>query len=384
LLTNISKNKNIYKLEKSKEYMKKRICLTTTFFLILMILNSNIFALTQITNCLELQDMSLNIFEDYELLNDINCSDTINWEHSKDEIGFVPISFFFGSLEGNNHTITDLYIKRDYPSMFKNFCRSASITNLRFNNATIIINAGGSGGLLVGEGGCSGATNIIIKNITAQGNVYGGQSEYAGGLFGRVNRAVTVVNAHYTGYVEGAGGLIGQNDGTVINSSYNGIMNGSLITIVAGPPKNNSQGLAGGFTGWNFGVIKTSFSEGEVYGMNNVGGFIGGDEYVDETWRGEVFDCYSHSDVYGDSYSGGFIGYNVGGNITDSYSTGSVSPSLTPAASQSESQGELISKVSLMRDPELESALLSEASVTSETDSLIGGFAAHLGQKLLG
>ncbi len=291
------------------------------FLVCTVLFSGSAMALTLVENCVDLQNIQNNPTETYEIVNDIDCSDTINWNSGS---GFSPIGGFTGTLEGNNYVISDLYINRTSAGMFGYLCGSAIIRNVRFINATIIVDSVyGDGGVLLSEGGCVPASNIIIDNIYAEGNVYGGANEYVGGLIGRVNREVTLSNSRFVGYVEGAGGLIGQNDGNVINSSFNGIVNGTLITINAGP-NYDKIGLTGGFIGWNFGTIRNSFSEGTVTGLNNVGGFVGGDEYVNETWRGEIFDSYSTADVTGLDYVGGFIGYNVGGDIVNSYSTGSV------------------------------------------------------------
>lgn len=315
---------NIYKDNLLYLFMKKVLILVIIMvFLIMLIsiifLTEKLTALTSIQNCVDLQNIQNNLSEDYTLINDIDCSETIEWN---DKQGFAPIRGFSGILEGNDYTISGLYINRQSAGLFDYLCGEAIVRNIKFEDATIIVDSLGSGGILVPEGGCVPA-KVTIDNIYAEGNVYGGDNEYIGGLMGRVNRGVTLKNSRFVGYVEGAGGLVGQNDGRIINSSFSGTVNGTLTTIYAGPDYDK-VGLTGGFVGWNFGTIRNSFSEGVVYGLNNVGGFVGGDEYVDETWRGEIFDSYSTADVKGGDYKGGFVGYNVGGDIINCYSTGEV------------------------------------------------------------
>lgn len=60
--------------------------------------------------------MQNNLTETYVLSNDIDCSDTINWNGG---MGFIPITqslnfslVFSGSLEGNGYTIRNLYINK--------------------------------------------------------------------------------------------------------------------------------------------------------------------------------------------------------------------------------------------------------------------------------
>jgi len=279
-----------------------------------------------ITTCQELQDIQNDRYSNYEIINDIDCSKTIEWNKGN---GFIPIRGFFGILEGNNYEISDLYIQDDQAGLFYALCRNATLRNLEFIDVKINILDKGEGGIILGGVSCS-ADNILIENIFASGEVYGGGDEYSGGLFGRINRAMTLRNSQIWAYVEGAGGSVGQNDGQIINSSFAGTANGTTVTWVYAGPTMDKQGISGGFVGWNFGTITTSFSEGIVYGLNNIGGFVGGNEYVDKTWRGEIFDSYSIADVKGADYIGGFVGYNVGGNITNCYSTGTINPEPTP------------------------------------------------------
>ena len=61
----------------------------------------------QVTNCEQLQEMRDNLFASYILMNDIDCSDTINWNGGN---GFEPIgsnfvTTFSGEFNGNNHKI---------------------------------------------------------------------------------------------------------------------------------------------------------------------------------------------------------------------------------------------------------------------------------------
>ncbi len=64
----------------------------------------------QITNCVQLQEMqNVDVYNPvhayYVLMNDIDCSDTVNWNSGK---GFVPIYSFAGNFDGQGHKITDL------------------------------------------------------------------------------------------------------------------------------------------------------------------------------------------------------------------------------------------------------------------------------------
>ena len=128
------------------------------------------------------------------------------------------------------------------------------------------------------------------------------------GLFGILDIAgvienVGVVSGNVTGY-NNAGGLVGRNDGTIINNTYyTGNVTGNLNV--------------GGLVGYNFfGTATDAYSAGIVTGQSNVGGLFGWD-------RGTTSDSYSTSSVTGDDNVGGLTGKNSG-TASNSYATGSV------------------------------------------------------------
>ena len=93
----------------------------------------------QISTVSQLQDMRDNLSAHYELINDINASETKDWNGY---LGFEPIGMdtdgategfqgepFNGSLNGNNHTISGIFINRsslDYIGLFGNIMDSGS------------------------------------------------------------------------------------------------------------------------------------------------------------------------------------------------------------------------------------------------------------------
>ena len=128
------------------------------------------------------------------------------------------------------------------------------------------------------------------------------------GLFGILDVAglienVGVVNGNVTGD-NNAGGLVGRNDGTIINNTY---YTGNVT----------GNGNVGGLVGYNFfGTANDAYSSGIVTGQDNVGGLFGWD-------RGTTSDSYSTSSVTGQNNVGGLVGKNSG-TASNSYSTGSV------------------------------------------------------------
>ena len=79
-----------------------------------MLIGGNAYAVTAtpIGNCIDLQkignDVGYPLSGNYVLANDIDCSDTVNWNANA---GFVPIgnyaTRFTGTLDGQNHKIND-------------------------------------------------------------------------------------------------------------------------------------------------------------------------------------------------------------------------------------------------------------------------------------
>ena len=66
-----------------------------------------------ITDCYELQRIKNNLTAKYELTDNITCSMSSDWNNEK---GFIPIgndtNRFTGNFEGNNYTISNLFIDR--------------------------------------------------------------------------------------------------------------------------------------------------------------------------------------------------------------------------------------------------------------------------------
>jgi hypothetical protein len=155
---------------------------------------------------------------------------------------------------------------------------------------------------------------LIDPNIDARGDV--------GSLVGQIVRG-TITNC----YVEGggiigndhAGGLVGQNYGTITNCYSN--------TVVTGGDD------VGGLVGYNdtYSRISCCYSTGRISGKEYVGGLVGNN-------RGEIVNCYAIGSILGNKIVGGFVGGNgwpqlpmsrpyPPAEITNCYSTGSVSGS---------------------------------------------------------
>jgi len=319
----------------------------------------------------DLQNMSANLSAHYALGNDIDASATANWNNDSGVLeGFIPVgpgpwdvpaNHFTGTLNGQNHTITGLYINRTdewYVGMFGYIGIGGKVTNLTIVNSSI-------GGQYV-VGGLAGAIEATsVSNINISGNA-SGFGNWVGGMIGWSWNG-TITESHAYGVVKGTeiiGGLVGLNEeGNIDRSSYSGSVSsiwnwtGGLVGLnwMGNVSKSSTDAVVngnkcvGGLVGYNeYGAISLSHAEGNVSGTGwYVGGLVGSNidgtiqqSYATGNVKGDfcvgglagnstyyVIDCFATGKVDGVSDIGGVIGYMDGGTITDSYATGSVNGS---------------------------------------------------------
>jgi hypothetical protein len=186
---------------------------------------------------------------DFILLNDIDMSESQNWECAA---GFSPIgnntTNFTGTFDGQGYEISNLFINRPSQDRVALFGRTngANIKNL----GVVEINVTGKndvGGLVGWNTG-----NSTVSNCYSTGSVTG--SNYVGGLVGINASSGTVSNCYSTGSVSGVssvGGLVGQNYGTVSNCYSTGSVTGG-----------SGSYYVGGLVGYNSSIATTS---GSIY-----------------------------------------------------------------------------------------------------------------------
>ena len=297
----------------------------------------------------DLQNMSKDLTAHYVLGNDIDASDTVNWNSGA---GFDPIGTykwndpslsFNGGLDGRNFTIFGLYIDRPhkhYVGLFGNIGKGAYVRDLSIVDCEINGNAYDIGGL-------SGSNEGSVTNIIAYVDLKG-SGVFVGGLIG--SNYGTLSSSFVTGTVEGissiggfvgynynavitdchaavevtgteyVGGLIGNNQyGNVSGSISEGHVVGSRNHIGGSVGFNNGRILngrasvtvvgdgngIGGFVGSNKGIISNCQATGNVTGKDLIGGLVG---YS----FGDLFNCTASGDVLGQTGLGGLIGQNEG------------------------------------------------------------------------
>lgn len=135
----------------------------------------------EIATCEQLEQISDDTSGYYVLTDDVDCSDTTNWNGGD---GWNPIGTFTGTLDGQGYAIQGLYIDRgtsNYIGLF-DFVQDSEIKNLRFESATILSNTGSADyiGFIAGQAdNHNKITNISIENSYIEGDTY------VGGIFGR-------------------------------------------------------------------------------------------------------------------------------------------------------------------------------------------------------
>jgi hypothetical protein len=245
----------------------------------------------------------------YKLMNDIDI----------DGYDFQPLGGFSGTLNGNGFRIIDLDIRNE---------TEESVALFRFTHDT-----------------------AVIKNLTIEGGWIRGRSRVAA-ICGESSGLI--VNCHSSADVwaggretEGhtAGGLVGENYGTIRNSSCSSEdvrTYGDRVGGIAG--ENLASGIiefcwstsanieaqddpvlfvtsAGGVAGENLGLIRECYSyniqvDSDDYYAGGIAGLNQG--------SGQILNCYSLSPTFG-THIGGLVGYNDGGSISLSLAAGRVS-----------------------------------------------------------
>lgn len=262
-----------------------------------------------INTCVELQNMKNNLSASYMLGNDIDCTDSVNWNSGK---GFIPVgdatNKFSGAFNGNGYKISNLTIKRPTESY-------------------------------VGLFGYVEGTNVVVQNVTLENATISGGLAYVGTLMGFGYTGVKIENIKVTGIISGAGdyagGLIGYFRGTSIK--YVQIQ----TTVKA---DETVGGIAGSLSGGTGAVLSNSFYEGNIEGTDNLGGLVG---YMLSS--ATITQSYSKGSVKGLTSSGtgqigGLVGYTKASTIQDSFSMTNVN-CLSTCATSVGSVGGLLGKI---------------------------------------
>ena len=231
-----------------------------------------------------------------------------------DGAGWEPIGSYSATLDGNGHTVANLFINRTNEDDVGLFGSSGGvIQNIGLLAANV---AGGSD-----VGGLVGSLAGSINGSYATGAV-AGSGHNVGGLVGDSDTHSRIDGSYATGTVTGGGdyvgGLVGDSIGSISDSHATGTVTGSGDYI---------GGLVGSlFGGYFSSSISDSHATGSVTGGGDyVGGLVGLLGHSDNSISGS----YATGTVAGSGdYVGGLVGYSGSGSgrysISGSYATGSV------------------------------------------------------------
>ena len=276
---------------------------------------------------------------------DSYASGAVNSEWTTGD-GWLPLFFsyfllgsetsFEGILDGNGHTISNLYIDRaadgssepvGMVGLFGAIGSSGEVRKLGLVDANVA-------GLTI-VGGVVGLHLGSISDSYVTGRVSG--AVYLGGLAGWTDFSSTISDSHSTAEVvgwetegESVGGLVGYHDGAIIfcyatgnvsgDTAVGGLTGSNYGGIIASYASGNSSGnvAVGGLAGHTNGFISGSYATGQVSGKYAVGGLAGQNNVT------RIVANYATGSVSGDENVGGLVGLN-NGRIIASYSTGHVS-----------------------------------------------------------
>jgi len=201
---------------------------------------------------------------------------------------YTDLGEFTGSFDGQNHTITGLYINRGQENnagLF-GFTDGSTIENISLED--VDVSKGSGSDFYRGMGGLVGNNydGSKVSNSYATGTVSGGDYN-TGGMVG-YNVGSTVSNSYATGDVSGSnnvGGLVGYNRYSTVSNSYStGDVSGS--------------DYVGGLVGQNrySTTVQNSYATGDVSGSGRVGGLVGR-VYNNEEDTDEILYSYANSDI---------------------------------------------------------------------------------------
>ena len=279
--------------------------------------------------------------------------------------GGENLNAFSGTLDGNNHTVTipegglplfgyvrntrirnlNIYgTKIAGYGLINNFegvglsGMAVEIDNVTLKSGSSTLKAGllGANKTMSAYAGCSSAFEATVRNCTIEKDVVIGYSKketeigaIAGRMQGTVENCVSYATVYGTSYV---GGIIGTRDNAMGNCSVIGCK--FYGTVEA------SGELAGGIAGGGYDdssapngckiTINSCVSEGTVTGSDKVGGILGADLYVAQTWDNCLYTFKNNSFTgkvkatsQNPSYVGGIIGFydslNRIDDITNNY-----------------------------------------------------------------
>ena len=230
------------------------------------------------------------------------------------------IGTFTGKIDGNNHTIKNI---RENNNNFINLLRGGTLKNL-FIDTYVNTGTGGSstasyGGLIGQADQSSNIDNVHLKNVSVTNrNTYvGGFIGYTNGIF-ITNSSITDVHVYETdkNIIRNSGrygGLIGENNNTIIQNTYAQGVNVEIMYA------QYTQGIGGLIGRHNSGYVQDCYVQGVVNSKHIETGGVAGYS------SGYIERVISNVDVLSQQDSlGGIVGYSTNDNIFNTLVLGNV------------------------------------------------------------
>ena len=289
-----------------------------------------------ICSCLDLNQTRDYSSSTFSVQNNIDCSDTINWESGSGWASIGSTSpYFTGTFDGQGYEISGIHVNRsasNYAGLF-GILSNANVMNVNVVDAHMV--GYRYNGILAGS--ISGST--VVENCSSSGSINGSYYDL-GGLVGyasaTINGSSSSAIVQETGSGTGVGGLVGTASGATILSSY------TTGTVIAYQRSGGIVGTASSST-----LINGSYSSANVTGESGMGGIVGhvyGGNVNYSYFTGTVtntggytagiagfsqsstifYKCYSTGNITGTSSVGGISGYNEYADIINCYSTGNI------------------------------------------------------------
>ena len=285
--------------------------------------------------------LPLRRYEGYELTTNLDFEDAASYAApdrndawvdptnggTTDTEGWEPIIGVYYSFtaifEGNDYTISNLYINR-------------SISDVSISDVSIV------GGLFGHIGGGAEIRNLALKEVSVTMTYT--STVYAGGLVGSnqgtISGCSTTGNANAEATASGnayAGGLVGWSSGT-ISGCY---ATGNADATATNDANYSAYAFAGGLVGKSSGRISDCYATGDANaeatatrGNAYAGGLVGENTGI------TISGCYAAGDanataIVGPAFAGGLVGWNkFGGSISACYAMGNAEATATTGTSR--------------------------------------------------
>lgn len=240
-------------------------------------------------------------------------------------VGNSATSYYKGNIDGNNKTISNMYIVNTTNTAnyqgFIGYSGKVTIKDLKFDGAKIVVGdkddtSGVGGGKYVGV--ISGASKANFENCHVTGSTLkclanGSDSQIMGGLVGSLSPGSgtgKITNSSFNGTIEGrshVGGIVGELIASIGFNNY-------IASVTNCTAQGTIEGIdvVGGIAGWSRGYIEECTNNAIVNGANS-GGIVG----VMDAYACTI-GCTNNGEITGETYTGAYGTGGIVGQIFNS------------------------------------------------------------------